>query len=86
MKIHSGRLSDVRDIVALMPCNKEKSKGFLLRGNFNHLKEQIKKYISFLDKPQFDDSFKGIFGIQAYDKEQVESAKKLFNELLKEIK
>lgn len=86
MKMHSGRLSDVRDIVALMPCNSEKLKVFLLRGNFNHLKEQIKKYISFLDKPQFDDSFKGIFGIQAYDKEQVESAKRLFNELLEDIK
>ena len=86
MKMHSGRLSDVRDIVALMPCNREKLKGFLLRGNLSHLNEQIKKYISFLDKPQFDDSFKGIFGIQAYDKKQVESAKRLFNDLIKEIK
>ncbi|MFH1711361.1 MAG: hypothetical protein ABH840_03550 [Nanoarchaeota archaeon] len=29
MKIHSGRLSDIRDVVALMPCNKEKLKEFL---------------------------------------------------------
>ena len=31
MKIHSGRLSDVRDIIVLMPCNKNKLKTFLLR-------------------------------------------------------
>lgn len=85
MKMHSGRLSDVRDIVALMPCDKNKLKQFLLRGNLNNLKNSIKKQHSFLEKPQFDDSFKGIFGIQAYNQKDVEFAKKLFNELLKEI-
>lgn len=86
MKIHSGRLSDTRDIVALMPCDKNKLKEFLLRGNLNNLKNSIKKQVSFLEKPQFDDSFKGIFGIQAYNQKDVELAKKLFNELLEEIK
>lgn len=86
MKIHSGRLSDTRDIVALMPCDKNKLKEFLLRGNLNNLKNSIKKQVSFLEKPQFDDSFKGIFGIQAYNKKDVELAKKIFNELLEEIK
>ena len=86
MKIHSGRLSDVRDIVALMPCDKNKLKEFLLRGDFNNLNLSIKKQMIFLDKPQFDDSFKGIFGIQAYNQKGVESAKRLFSDLLKEIK
>lgn len=86
MKIHSGRLSDVRDIIALMPCNKDKLKEFLLRGNLSNLKESIKKQASFIEKPQFDDSFKGIFGIQAYNPKEIESAKKLFIELLNEIK
>jgi hypothetical protein len=86
MKIHSGRLSDVRDVVALMPCNEDKLKGFLLRGDINKLKEIIKRQLLFVEKPQFDDSFKGIFGIQAYDKEQVESTKTLFSKLLKELK
>ena len=86
MKIHSGRLSDVRDIIALMPCNKDKLKEFLLRGNLNSLKSSIKKQALFIEKPQFDDSFKGIFGIQAYNPKEIESAKKLFIDLLREIK
>jgi len=86
MKMHSGRLSDTRDIVALMPCDKYKLKKFLLRGNLNNLKNSIKKQLSFLEKPQFDDSFKGIFGIHVYDEKDVEYAKKLFKELIEEIK
>ena len=86
MKMHSGRLSDVRDIIALMPCNKDKLKEFLLRGNLSNLKASIKKQSLFIEKPQFDDSFKGIFGIQAYNQKEIESAKKLFADLLKEIK
>src|SRR3989344_4255648 len=86
MKMHSGRLSDTRDIVALMPCDKDKLKKFLLRGNLNNLKNSIKKQLSFLEKPQFDDSFKGIFGIHVYNEKDMEYAKKLFKELIKEIK
>jgi hypothetical protein len=86
MKIHSGRLSDTRDIVALMPCNEDRLKKFLLRGDINTLRDIIKRQLLFLEKPQFDDSFKGIFGIQAYDKEQIETAKRLFKELLKKAK
>src|SRR3989344_9038416 len=86
MKMHSGRLSDVRDIIALMPCNKDKLKEFLLRGDLSNLKASIKKQALFIEKPQFDDSFKGIFGIQAYNPKEIESAKKLFIDLLNEIK
>jgi len=85
MKIHSGRLSDVRDIVALMPCDKNKLKKFLLRGNLSNLKNSMKKQLSFLEKPQFDDSFKGIFGIRAYNQKEIESSKKLFIKLLKKL-
>ena len=63
-----------------------KLKEFLLRGNLSNLKASIKKQASFIEKPQFEDSFKGIFGIQAYNPKEIESAKKLFIDLLKEIK
>ncbi len=85
MKMHSGRLSDTRDIVALMPCDKDKLNKFLLRGDMKKLKISIEKQALFLEKPQFDDSFKGIFGIQAYNQSELDSAIKLFNDLLKEI-
>jgi len=85
MKMHSGRLSDVRDIIVLMPCDKDKLKRFLLRGNLSDLKASIKKQSLFIEKPQFDDSFKGIFGIQAYNPKEIESAKKLFADLSRTI-
>jgi hypothetical protein len=86
MKSHSGRLSDIRDIIALMPCNKEKLKQHLLKGNIKNLKQSIEKQLSFLNKPQFDDSFKGIFGPQSYKEEDIQEAKERINEILTEIK
>lgn len=83
MKFHSGRLSDIRDIVALMPCNKERLKQHLLKGDIKKLEQSMKKQFSFLAKPQFDDSFKGIFGPYAYNEKDVQSAKELINSLLK---
>ena len=84
MKFHSGRLSDIRDIVALMPCNKEKLKQHLLKGDIKKLKESMAKQASFLGKPRFDDSFKGIFGPFSYNEKEVLSAKKIINSFIKE--
>jgi hypothetical protein len=85
MKFHSGRLSDIRDIVAIMPCNKKEIKEHLLKGDTNILKDSIKKQAEFLEKPQFDDSFKGIFGIHVFNEKDVEQTKQLIKDLLKEI-
>ena len=81
MKFHSGRLSDIRDIVAMMPCNKERLKQHLLKGNIKKLKESMKKQASFLNKPQFNDSFKGIFGPFSYNEKDAQAAKELINDL-----
>lgn len=86
MKFHSGRISDIRDIVALMPCNKEKLKQYLLKGDIKKLKRSMKKQLSFLNKKQFDDSFKGIFGPFSYNEKDVISTKELINSLLKNEK
>lgn len=82
MKFHSGRLSDIRDVVALMPCNPEKLKKHLQKGNMNKLKDSIKKQFDFLNKPQFDDSFKGIFGPSAYSEKDVQTARLLIKDIL----
>jgi len=84
MKFHSGRLSDIRDIVALMPCNEEKLKKHLQKGNIKKLKKSIKKQASFLNKPQFDDSFKGIFGPYSFNEKDVQSAKEMIKNLLED--
>lgn len=83
MKFHSGRLSDIRDVVALMPCDKKELKLHLLKGDVKKLKQLMKKQAIFLDKPQFDDSFKGIFGIQVYNEKDVHTAKGLIKDLLR---
>jgi len=78
MKIHSGRLSDIRDVVALMPCDEEKLKKHLQKGDVEKLRDSMKMQSDFLNKPQFDDSFKGIFGPYAYNEKDVQAAKRLF--------
>ncbi len=84
MKFHSGRLSDIRDIVALMPCNKEKLKQHLLNGDIKKLRQSMKTQASFLNKPRFEDSFKGIFGPYSYNEKDVRVAKELIKEFLEE--
>ncbi len=84
MKFHSGRLSDIRDIVALMPCNFEKLKKHLQKGDIKKLKQSMKTQASFLNKPQFDDSFKGIFGPYSYNEKDVQATKELIKEFLEE--
>ncbi len=84
MKFHSGRLSDTRDIVALMPCDKERLKQHLLNGDIKKLKQSMRKQSSFLNKPQFDDSFKGIFGPFSYSEKDVQTARELIKEFIKE--
>jgi hypothetical protein len=83
MKLHSGRLSDIRDVVALMPCDFEKLKKHLQKGDVEKLKESIKKQFDFLNKPQFDDSFKGIFGPYSFNEKDVLAAKELIRDISK---
>lgn len=83
MKFHSGRLSDTRDIVALMPCNFESIKKHLSRGDIKKLKDSMKNQLNFLNKPQFEDSFKGIFGPFSFNEESLEGAKTFIENFLK---
>jgi hypothetical protein len=80
MKLHSGRLGDIRDIVAIMPCEKNALKKHLIKGNLAKLRSNIERQEKVLHMPQFDDSFKGVFGIQAYNQRAVEETKKLIVE------
>ncbi len=84
MKFHSGRLSDVRDIVALMPCDKEIVRKHLFKGDIGKLKNSMKTQVAFLSKPQFDDSFKGIFGPYSYDEKDVREVRELVGGILEE--
>lgn len=83
MKFHSGRLSDIRDVVALMPCNFELVKKHLKRGSINKLKDSMKNQLNFLNKPQFKDSFKGIFGPYSFNEKNLEITKDFIKDFLR---
>ncbi len=68
LKIHSGRLTDFRDIVAL--CQKIDIgliKTFVKVGDKKVLKENIDKLLSLIENKNFIDSFKGVFQEKKYD-------------------
>lgn len=68
LKIHSGRLTDFRDIVAL--CRNIDIgliKKFLEVGDKNVLKENTKKLLSLIEERNFIDSFKGVFQEKKYN-------------------
>ncbi len=68
LKLHSGRLTDFRDIVALsrnLDCDLIKK--FIWRGKKLIVKANIKKLLSLLENRGFIDSFKGVFIEKKYD-------------------
>lgn len=86
MKFHSGRLGDMRDIVAMMPVDERKLEKHIMIGNIERLKKNMQRQENFLNKPQFDDSFKGVFGVKAYNHHDVEETKKLIAILMEKFK
>ncbi len=68
MKLHSGRLTDLRDIVMLLATDKadmEKVHELLARGDMPAVKSIIDKFILDLGSRNFADSLKGAFAISA---------------------
>ena len=67
LKLHSGRLTDLRDVAALsFGLDIAFIKKHLLRGDAAALKENMRKLESITVKQEFQDSFKGIFMEKAY--------------------
>lgn len=79
-KIHSGRLTDLRDIAALAKdSNLEIIKKFLFIGDLNAVNENLKKLNLAVHDKNFVDSFKGVFMEKKFDIDlkQVEKISKL---------
>lgn len=80
MKLHSGRLTDFRDIAAMAKnTDIKKIKKFLFIGNLKVIKENLKKLNSIVENKNFVDSFKGVFMEKKFDIdfEQVKRISKL---------
>jgi hypothetical protein len=68
MKIHSGRLTDFRDVAALAwGSNLEIIKKFLFIGNLEVLKDNLTKLHKTVNDKRFVDSFKGVFVEKRFD-------------------
>jgi len=80
MKLHSGRLTDFRDIAALAKnTNLETIKRFLFIGNLKALQKNLDKLEEVIKHKNFIDSFKGVFIEKKFDVDikQVEQIGKL---------
>ena len=80
MKIHSGRLTDFRDIAALAKdTNLETIKKFLFIGDLKSLQKNLNKLQEAVKDKNFVDSFKGVFIEKKFDVDikQVEKISKL---------
>ena len=68
MKLHSGRLTDFRDIAALAKnTNLELIKKFLFIGNLKVIEENLSKLHKVVNDKNFIDSFKGVFVEKKFD-------------------
>lgn len=68
LKLHSGRLTDFRDIVALSKnLDFNLINDMIWRGKTQIVKRNIKKLLSLINKKEFIDSFKGVFIEKKYD-------------------
>jgi hypothetical protein len=68
MKIHSGRLTDIRDIAALAKdSDLSLIKKFLFIGNLSVISENLHKLNSIIDDKDFINSFKGVFVEKKFD-------------------
>ena len=79
MKLHSGRLTDLRDVAALAHgLDIGMIRKHLFMGSQDVLNKNIRKLQSLLDDPDFRDSFKGVFMEKGYSIDTAE-ARKLAN-------
>lgn len=68
LKLHAGRLTDLRDIVALSKdIDIELIKKLIFRGKTEIVTENIRKLLNLIDTKNFIDSFKGVFIEKKYD-------------------
>jgi hypothetical protein len=80
LKLHSGRLTDTRDVAALsFGLDLEFVRKHIFRGNIQTLNENARKLESLLEKPEFQDSFRGVFMEKSYriDTEEIRKLVKI---------
>lgn len=73
MKLHSGRQTDARDVVALADdVDFEAVTAYLHRGDREHLRSQLQTVLDTITSDAFADGFKGVFSEQDLPTEQID--------------
>lgn len=74
VKLHSGRLTDARDAVALAgDLNVEELENHLGRGDLDRLREVLEGVAETITAEDFEDSFKGVFSTQTLPENDIET-------------
>ncbi|MBU3897238.1 MAG: hypothetical protein KJ697_04925 [Nanoarchaeota archaeon] len=81
-KIHSGRKTDLRDIIMLKDADWNAVKNHTNRGDLIILKKQIGEMIENLDDKNLIDSLKGLFQLKEGADKMIKDTKKKLNRLL----
>lgn len=83
IKLHSGRLTDIRDIVALSTnSDYNKVKRHADRGNKKKLEEILEKAEETIRSENFKDSFKGVFMEKELPEEDIKKVKRFIKEFI----
>lgn len=86
-KIHSSRLTDIRDVTAICSDSDiDKIIQFAKRGNFVKLNECLRSFKQTLNNKNFIDSFKGVFSLERFPVDSFSFSKKIIVRLENELK
>ncbi len=81
-KIHSCRLTDIRDIAAICEgIDIDKLIEFAKRGELIKLKDCINRFKETIKNKNFIDAFKGVFSLEKFPSNSIEFSEKMINKL-----
>lgn len=84
VKLHSGRLTDTRDVVALIDgADLQTVERHIERGNREKLQQVLENVAETAKDPDFEDSFKGVFAQQALPEDDIQKLREFIDEQLK---
>lgn len=87
LKLHSARMTDARDIVALCKdIDFDMVAGFMRIGNGKDVINNLDRLLSYFKNDNFKDAFKGVFSIEKLPADNISNAIKLVEKLRTQIK
>jgi len=82
VKLHSGRLTDARDIVALIKdADMEEVEKHIDRGNQEKLQDMLENVQQTVSDSDFEDSFKGVFSQNTLPEQQIQRLQEFIQEM-----